>query len=147
MNMSVDGFVTKNNHELDWLTYDWGKTVHDFTINNLEKVDFILMTFGKKPDATFITFWNDTAKKPEDPYFEIAKKIASTPKIILTEYPIDSEYPNTKIRNGKVIDEVKKLKNENGKKILVYGGVTFASSLVKNNLIDEFYFLVNPVAL
>ncbi len=44
-------------------------------------------------------------------------------------------------------EEVKKLKNQSGKDILVVGGSSFVSELIKNELVDEFHFFVNPVAL
>ena len=40
-----------------------------------------------------------------------------------------------------------KLKNESGKDIVVYGGATFDSSLIKAGLIDEFHLFVNPAAI
>lgn len=147
MNITVDGFVGRENGEMDWLTFDWGNKVGRFCIKNLEEVDYILLTFGKKVDPTFITYWDDTAKKPDDPYYKLAKKISSTPKIALTEDGTDQEFPNTKIIKGNIIEEVKRLKNRRGNELIVYGGVTFASSLVENDLVDELSFLVNPTAM
>ena len=48
---------------------------------------------------------------------------------------------------GNLVNEVQKLKNENGKDIIVWGGSFFVSDLVKKNLIGEFHLFVNPVAL
>ncbi|WP_269823154.1 dihydrofolate reductase family protein [Variovorax sp. IB41] len=44
-------------------------------------------------------------------------------------------------------EEVNALKQEEGKDILVIGGVGFASSLVTEGLVDEFQFFVNPMAV
>jgi len=33
------------------------------------------------------------------------------------------------------------------KYIIVYGGASFDSSLIKENLIDEYYLFINPVAI
>lgn len=147
MNITLDGFVGRPNGDLDWLTYEWGDKVENVCIGNLDQVDFILLTFGKEVDATFITYWDDTAKKPDDPYNKLAKKIASTPKIALTEDATNVAFPNTQIIQGNVIEEVKRLKNQEGNELIVYGGVTFASSLLENDLVDELCFLVNPVAI
>ena len=43
--------------------------------------------------------------------------------------------------------EVARLKGGNGKDIIVYGGPTFASSLLNAGLIDEFHLFVNPTVL
>lgn len=48
MNITVDGFVAKQNKELDRLTYEWGDKVGRVCIGNLEQVNLILLTFGKK---------------------------------------------------------------------------------------------------
>ena len=40
-----------------------------------------------------------------------------------------------------------KLKQQDGKDIIVYGGASFVSNLVKENLIDEYYLFINPVAI
>ena len=44
-------------------------------------------------------------------------------------------------------DEIRKLKNQNGKDIIVYGGASFDSSLIKEGLIDEFHLFINPAAI
>jgi dihydrofolate reductase len=40
-----------------------------------------------------------------------------------------------------------KLKSESGKDIIVYGGATFDSSLIRAGLIDEFHLFINPAAI
>ncbi len=44
---------------------------------------------------------------------------------------------------GKIVDEVVKLKNQPGKDIIVYGGATFVSALIRHNLIDDYHLFVN----
>jgi dihydrofolate reductase len=39
------------------------------------------------------------------------------------------------------------LKNLNGRDIIVYGGASFDSSLIREKLIDEFYLFVNPIVM
>ncbi|MGN6708458.1 MAG: dihydrofolate reductase family protein [Candidatus Nitrosocosmicus sp.] len=54
---------------------------------------------------------------------------------------------NTELAKGDIKDEIAKLKYQKGKDILVYGGASFDSSLIKEKLIDEFYLFVNPIML
>jgi len=44
-------------------------------------------------------------------------------------------------------DQVKQLKKQAGKDIMVYGGSRFVSSLIKEALVDKYYLLVNPIAI
>jgi len=75
------------------------------------------------------------------------------PKIVFTKTldesnPISAEWENTRLAKGDIVEEVNKIKNEQSRKdIVVYGGAGFVSSLIKNNLIDEFYLFVNPAAI
>ncbi len=54
---------------------------------------------------------------------------------------------NTDIATGDLVEEVSKIKRQNGRDIIVYGGASFDSSLIKEKLIDEFYLFINPVAI
>jgi len=58
-----------------------------------------------------------------------------------------SKWINTDIATGDLIEEVSKIKGQSGRDIIVYGGASFDSSLIKEKLIDEFYLFINPVAI
>ena len=93
----------------------------------------------------FIPHWTDVMNKPDDPMYTFAKKMIETPKVVFTKTLNKSEWINTEIATGDLKDENTKLKTENGKDLLVYGGASFDSSLIKEKLIDGFYLLVNPI--
>lgn len=48
---------------------------------------------------------------------------------------------------GDLVDEIAKLKKQDGKDIIAYGGATFVSALIKHGLIDEFHLFINPTAI
>ena len=56
-------------------------------------------------------------------------------------------WDNTTVVNENLVSEINKLKDQSGKDIIVYGGAEFVSSLIKEDLIDEYYLFVNPVAI
>jgi dihydrofolate reductase len=70
-----------------------------------------------------------------------------TPKVVFTKTLNKSQWINTDIATGDLIEEVSKIKSQNGRDIVVYGGASFDSSLIKEKLIDEFYLFINPVAI
>lgn len=61
-----------------------------------------------------------------------------TPKVVFTKTLEKSQWINTNIATGNLADEIRKLKNQNGKDIIVYGGASFDSSLIKVGLIDVY---------
>lgn len=58
-----------------------------------------------------------------------------------------SEWDNTVLAKGDLVDEITKLKKQDGKDIIAYGGATFVSALIKHGLIDEFHLFINPTAI
>jgi dihydrofolate reductase len=67
------------------------------------------------------------------------------PKVVFTKTLNKSEWINTDLATGDLKDKINKLKSQTIKYIIVYGGASFDSSLIKENLIDEFYLFINPV--
>ena len=49
--------------------------------------------------------------------------------------------------NGNQKSQLPKASGKEGKDMIVYGGAGFVSSLIKEGLIDEFNFFVNPVMI
>jgi dihydrofolate reductase len=70
-----------------------------------------------------------------------------TPKVVFTKTLKKSQWANTDIATGDLTDEITKLKNQKGTDIIVYGGASFGSSLIRAGLIDEFHLFINPVAI
>ncbi len=60
---------------------------------------------------------------------------------------LTNEWINTEIATGDLKDEITKLKSQDDGDIIVYGGASFDSSLINENLIEEFYLFINPVAI
>jgi dihydrofolate reductase len=142
--MSIDGCIAGPNNEMDWLIWDNGYLKY---IDNItESVDTIIM--GRKMVDGFIPFWTEVASKPDNPMYKIAKKMVEIPKVVFTKTLKKSDWQNTDIATGDLRDEVAKLKNQDTRgDIIVYGGISFDSSLIKEKLIDEFYLFINPIVL
>jgi dihydrofolate reductase len=73
--------------------------------------------------------------------------MVDTPKVVFTKTLDESPWANTVLAKGDIGEEVNRLKNQTGKDILVYGGADFVSSLIKENLIDEYNFFIIPTAI
>ena len=145
MQTSLDGFVaTGPNDEQAWVTWALDE-IKPHVIELLDSTDTILI--GRKLAVDYIPFWQDTFNKPEDPMFEFAKRIVAAKKIVFTKTLDQSSWANTELAKGNLVDEITKLKNQDGKDLVVYGGSSFVSALIKEGLIDEYQFYINPVVL
>jgi dihydrofolate reductase len=123
----------------------WDSGMSDFSIDNLVDVDCIL--HGRKTGEGFIPYWNEVANNPADAEHQLGKRFAEIHNVIFSNTLRVSKWDNTTILNGDIAEEIKALKNKQGKDIMVYGGDSFVTSLMQHDLIDECYLLVDPAAL
>ena len=145
VNMSVNGCIAGPNGEMDWMVGLLDDELIKYAYKLHEPVDTILL--GRKMTDVFISTWLDVMNKPDDPWYAFSKKMIETPKVVFTKTLNKSRWINTDIATGNLIEEVSKIKSQNGRDIVVYGGASFDSSLIKENLIDELYLFINPVAI
>jgi dihydrofolate reductase len=143
--MSIDGCIAGPNNEMDWMGGLLDDELIKYEYKLHEPVDTILL--GRKMTDVFISYWSNVMNKPDDPWYAVAKKMIETPKVVFTKTLNKSKWINTDIATGDLIEEVSKIKSQNGRDIIVYGGASFDSSLIKEKLIDEFYLFVNPIVM
>ena len=137
--MSVDGYIAGPNGEMDWMVWNWDEELKNYIKEITEPVDCIVL--GRKLAQGFIPYW---ASNPE---LEGADKINNTPKVVFTKMLDKSEWKNTVLEKGELADEIANLKKQEGKDIIAYGGAAFVTSLIRQDLIDEYHLLINPTAI
>ena len=142
--MTLDGYIAGPNGEMDWMVWDWDDKLNEYVKEITEPVDCIVL--GRKLAEGFIPYWTAALTNPEGAE-EGAKKMVETPKIVFSKTLTKSEWDNTVLSNGDLVDEINSLKKQDGKDIIVYGGAIFISALIKHGLIDEFHLLINPTAI
>lgn len=143
--MSVDGFVAGPNGEMDWTARNWSDDIKAYVTQVTERVDCIIL--GRKLAEGFIPHWANVAANPDHPEFTAGQKFTDTRKVVFSQTLDASQWNNAVLAQGNLVDEVTRLKEEDGNDIIAYGGATFVSNLIKHELIDEFHLFVNPVAL
>ena len=151
--MTIDGFVAGPNGENDWVFIP-GKQDPEalqksiaFGTELAAGCDTLLI--GRKLAASgFCNYWENVAdNQPDNPWNTYAKLLTGLHKIAFSSTEITLPGRNLEVENGDLATEVQALKEQPGKDILVYGGAGFVSSLVSLNLIDEYYLIVNPIAI
>ena len=79
--------------------------------------------------------------------FGFADKFNSMPKYVVSSTLEDPEWNNSTVLKGDVVDEVSKLKQEQGGDIVVHGSPQLVQTLIENDLVDEYRLMVFPVVL
>ena len=116
---------------------------HEYFTHLMRDVD--LLVFGRKTYQLMVPFWPDVAKNQSETKAmnEFARVFDSINKIVFSR-SLDSAEGHTRIVRTKLEDEILRLKQEQGKNILV-GGVSVPSQLIELGLVDEYRFVVSPI--
>ncbi|MGH2643469.1 MAG: dihydrofolate reductase family protein [Chitinophagaceae bacterium] len=143
MQMTINGFVGGQNGENGWMTWHPDAEFIAFLSTLINTSDTLLL--GRKTAEVIIKYWENVAN--QNPAHPFAKKIADIRKVVFTKTFDHSIWNNTTLAKGNLTNEIAGLKKETGKDILVFGGAGFVSSLIKEDLIDEYYLIINPTAM
>jgi dihydrofolate reductase len=76
-----------------------------------------------------------------------ADKMNSMPKYVVSTTLKKVDWNNSRLIKANVVEELKKLKQQPGKDILVYGSGKLVNTLLQHDLVDEFRLMVHPVVL
>ena len=117
--------------------------MYEYSAHLMRDVD--LLAFGRKTYQLMVPYWPDIAKNHSEAKAEneFADRFDSINKIVFSQ-SLDSAEGNTRIVRTKLQDEILKLKQEQGKNILI-GGVAITSQLIELGLVDEYHFVVQPI--
>lgn len=144
--MTIDGFIGGVNGEMDWINPNWSEDIKAYVQALTQTVDTILL--GKNLAMGFIPHWEAVAKDNNNPDKDAGIIFSAMPKIVFSKTLTSAaQWNNTAIENGNFVEKITALKNQAGQDIMVYGGGTFVSSLIKENLIDELHLFLNPAIL
>ncbi len=151
MNMSLDGFFCGPNGELDWMLRTSDQELNDDTIAIISSADTGII--GYPTAIGMIPFWanaeKDSSASPNDR--KLAAVINKQHGVILSNTEAKLDFANSELlvvkNDNDLVEAVKRLKLDPGKNIGVPGGVRTAQKFARLGLVDEFLFIVHPVAI
>jgi dihydrofolate reductase len=141
MLVSLDGYFEGPNQELDWHMTD--KEFDDYTIEITRSFDGIL--FGRVTYEMMASFWPSEAAMRDDPI--VAKNMNSLPKYVFSKTLKKVDWNNSTLVKGDPIEAVKKLKEQPGRDLAIFGSSDLAVTLIPSGLIDEYRIFINPIVL
>ncbi len=144
MQITLDGYVAGPNDETDWLISDDVEWADHF--KDIDSADTFLL--GRKMYPLYSEYWQKVLRNPDSAANELkfAKLADKSQHIVFTKGDFHPDWKNTRVAHD-LPAEVARLKKENGKNIIAWGGANFASNLIKLGLVDEYRFELNPTIL
>jgi dihydrofolate reductase len=139
-NMTVDGFIAGPGNDLASL---------DFIVPDSEQENDLVKRFGSTADAIVLgrqTFLDMEAywTKVDSP---MADWLNATPKIALSTDPeFDvSSWNNSTLAAGDAVEQVRRIKDTDGRALVTFGGVKTIRTMVNAGLVDEYWLKISPV--
>lgn len=153
--ITADGYFAAADGGLNWVVGD-GALDHD-TVTYLGERDATLL--GRRTYEMFEQFWPtavDAAGTAPDPHQPgqrskdigaIGQWINDATKIVVSKTRKSVTWKNSRIVSGFTPDAIRRIKEEPGRDIMLFGSSMLVSALTTHRLIDEYQFAISPVIL
>ena len=140
--LSVDGFAVDRDGKLDFFpASETDKFSDGDQLKFLDSVDTILL--GRRTYELFVSFWPTATIDKE----VIADRLNTLPKLVfsrtLSEAPWGKWHP-AQVVSGDAVAEIKRLKAQDGKHMVLWGSLSLAQELIAADLIDEYHLQISP---
>jgi len=138
MDITVDGFVAPQDDSVDWMTASRSEEGAAWVLDVVAQAGVHLI--GANTARGWAEYW----PKSDSPF---AAPMNNIPKVIFSKSLKQIDWQNSQIASGDLVEEIARLKQQEGKYLLAQGGVRFAQSLAKHHLIEEYRLITRPIAL
>ncbi|MCU1439526.1 MAG: Deaminase [Rhodoglobus sp.] len=141
MNLSLDGYIAAPGGDLGWS--EPSDELFQFWLD--EELPIGLLLYGRKLWDGMSSHWPTGDQQPNatPAQIEFARNWRDTPKVVFSS-TLDSVDWNARLFNGDAVEEITRLKAEEGEPMRV-GGATLAAAAMRAGLVDEYTIITHPV--
>jgi dihydrofolate reductase len=145
MHVSLDGFVAGPNGEMEWIRLD--DALFDDVAAVAATADTAL--YGRVTYQMMESYWPTAGESPTATKHDLehSRWVNDALKIVFSRTLATTTWQNSRIIRDNFAEEVRKLKAQRGKNLLMLGSATTAHTFMQHGLIDEYRLNVNPVVL
>lgn len=142
--ITTDGYFTDSQGDMRW-AYDVAPDAEfdAFVAGNASGGGQLL--FGRVTYQMMAGYWPTAAAQKAMP--AVAEGMNKASKVVFSRTLDKASWDNTQLLKGDLATEVRKLKQQPGKGMAILGSGSIVAQLAPLGLIDEFQFVVTPVAL
>jgi dihydrofolate reductase len=146
--MSLDGFTSGTNEQLDWLVPHATRPESEPIFRRLrERSDTVLV--GRVNYEGYLAYWPKVKDDPKASRndIDISRWLDDIPKIVFSRTLREVTWKHARLARGSAAEEVAALKRAPGKDIIIQNSTRLAQSLLAAGLVDELQIIVAPVVL
>jgi dihydrofolate reductase len=141
-NVTLDGYFTDMNGDMSWAhkkDAEW----RAFTEDNARPGGELL--FGRITYELMASYWPTPLAIRNDPV--VAERMNHLPKVVFSRTLDKPSWNNTKLVKDGMAAEIRRMKKEPGRDMVIFGSGNVVSQLAQEGLIDEYQIAVIPVVL
>lgn len=140
--ISLDGYICDTNGDMSWAHRDdpeWNR----FTTENA--VGGGQLVLGRITYELMAGFWPTPFAVEQMP--PVAERMNNMPKLVFSRKLREAAWNNTRVFNGDIAGEMRRMKQETGPDMTILGSGSIVSQLAPESLIDEYQMVVVPIIL
>ncbi len=142
--MSLDGYFTDANGDMSFARNPIPDKEWDAFVSSNAGSGGALV-FGRVTYDLMVSFWPTPMAAEQMP--DVAERMNNLPKVVFSRTLKDVSWNNTKLVKSDLVGETRKMKQEEGENMVIFGSGSIVSQLAQEGLIDEYQIVVDPVAL
>ncbi|WP_276374564.1 dihydrofolate reductase family protein [Chryseolinea sp. H1M3-3] len=139
--MTLNGYFKGANEDITWHRH--GQEESEYAAEGAKSESIIL--FGRKTYEMMASYWPTPMAMQNAP--GVAKGMNKSEKIVFSTTLKKTDWQNTRLIKTDIIGEVKKLKKTSGKDMVVLGSGSIVTQFAQAGIIDNYQFMIDPVAL
>ncbi|MEO6890050.1 MAG: dihydrofolate reductase family protein [Ktedonobacteraceae bacterium] len=145
LHVSLDGFTTGPNGELEWAIVD--EELNPYVDALFRNVDTAL--YGRVTYLVMQSYWPTMLTDPEASPRERAHAhwVENVSKIVFSRTLSRAEWKNSRMVKDQIAEEIAALKQQPGGDLMIFGSPTLTHSFTHLDLIDEYRLFLNPIVL
>ncbi len=145
MHISLDGFVAGPDGEMDWIKVD--SEMFDLAGKQTDRSDTAL--YGRVTYEMMESYWPTAAEQPQATLHDIKHShwYNTVHKVVVSKSWEGRKLKNATIISDNLKEEINKLKQAEGREIIMFGSPGTVHSLMRSDLVDEFWLFINPILI
>jgi dihydrofolate reductase len=153
--VTLDSYMVGADEDMSWVAAGFDQRMQDDIASDMDDA-YDMFVFGRVTYDIFAAYWPHAvpynegdelrpAEGKEDS--RIIRALNDRPKVVFSTAMREPKWANTRVVADGLEDEIRRLKREPGKAMLVQGSASIVHALGQADLVDEYRLYLHPVML
>ncbi len=143
--ISLDGYAASSDGNLDWVHID--NEMFERVGKRIDETDTAV--YGRRTYEMMQAYWPTAADQPNATAHDIKHSAwyKKAHKIVLSRTMKSADDPLCRVVNNDFVKDIRKFKEQTAGDTLIFGSPTAGHALIDAELVDGYWFFLNPVLL